>query len=234
MKATLREREVHVWRVSLDTVSLSAATREECLSVDERTRSAQFIAPLERARFIMSRIVLRHILAGYHGGAAAELRLGREPGGRPFIEGAERLFFSLSHSADTALIAVADVAIGVDVERVRRIGRASSIARRILHPDSVVILEAIPAGRRNTAFLDAWTQREAHVKAVGGGLFRTADVLPFDPSQPDDATIHALPSREDGSLWSVARFLPSVAARAAVVAPGMLRGIRIMDWHDIG
>lgn len=233
MKRTLLEREVHVWRVALDSVFHSAETRAECLSADERTRSSQFHAPLERRRFIVSRVVLRHILAGYQGGTAAAIRLAREAGGRPYLEGADQLFFSLSHSADVALIAVADVAVGVDIERVRRVARAAAIARRVMHPDTVAALESLPAGRRGAAFMDAWTQREAHVKAVGGGLFRTADVLPFDPYQPDDATVHPVTSRGDGSQWSVARFLPYAAARAAVVAPGALRGIRIMDWHDI-
>lgn len=232
-RQTLREREAHVWRVALDADFPSVESRAACLSADEHVRSTQFVAPLERQRFVMSRIVLRHILAGYHGAAAGEIPIMREPGGRPFIEGAERLYFSLSHSGATALIAVADVMIGVDVERVRRMARAEAIARRVLHADTVAALESLSASRREAAFVDAWTQREAHVKAVGGGLFRTPDVLPFDPSQPDDASVHPIESRSDGTVWSVARFVPGKGERAAVVAPGLLHGVRIMDWDDV-
>ena len=230
---TLREREAHVWRVVLDRSFPSVESREACLSADERTRSEQFLAPLERRRFVMSRVMLRDILAGYYGAAAGEIPIVLEPGGRPFIEGAERLCFSLSHSGAAALIAVADMTIGVDVERVRRVARADAIARKVLHADPVAALETLTASQREAAFISAWTQREAHVKAVGGGLFRTADVLPFDPSQPDDATVHSIASREDGTLWTVARFVPYDGARAAVVSPGPLRGIRIMDWDDV-
>lgn len=231
MKRTLEEREVHVWRVALDSVPPSMESRTECLSADERTRSTLFTAPLEQRRYIASRIVLRHILATYHGVPAAEIRILREAGGRPYIEDADRLFFNLSHSRDTALIAVSDIMAGVDVERARRVGRAGRIARRILHPDTVATLRALPAGQRERAFLYAWTQREAHVKAVGGGLFRTADILPFDPRQPDDASIHSIAARHDGSVWSVAHFRPHSAARAAVVARGKLRKIRLMEWQ---
>lgn len=230
-KSAPHEGEVHVWRVALDRISPSVEDLGPCLSADEQMRAEQLGAPLERRRFILSRIVLRHVLAGYHGTAAAQVPLAREPGGRPFLQGAGRLFFSLSHSGDTAVIAVADVNVGVDVERVRPVPRAAGIARRILHPDTVAALEALPRRRYEAAFLDAWTQREAHVKAVGGGLFRTADALPFDPLQPADATVHSVLSR-DGLHWSVARFLPYHATRASVAAPGVLRAVRIMDWRN--
>ena len=228
----LREREVHVWRVLLDGLSPSVERRSACLSRDEIERSAQFALPQEQRRFILSRIVLRDVLARYHGAPAADIPLAREAGGRPFVQGAERLFFSLSHTAGVALIAVADRAVGVDVERVRRVPRAAAIARRVLHPDTVALLETLPGPDFASAFLDAWTLREAHVKAVGGGLFRTADVLPFDPRLADDATVHAVASRADGARWSVARFLPYASTRAALAAPGILHRIRIMDWND--
>ncbi|HEX6132826.1 MAG TPA: 4'-phosphopantetheinyl transferase superfamily protein [Longimicrobiales bacterium] len=233
MEWSLQDGELHVWRVALDEISPSIEMRSACLSPDERTRATLYTAPLEQRRFITSRIVQRHVLAAYHGVPAVELPLAREPGGRPFIEGAERLFFSLSHSAGTAVIAVADIPVGVDVERVRRIARAAAIARRVLHPDTVAALSMLPATERDRAFLDAWTQREAHVKAVGGGLFQTPDALPFDPAQPADASVRGIISREDGALWSAARFLPYPYARAAVVAPGGIRRIRIVDWHDL-
>jgi 4'-phosphopantetheinyl transferase len=230
---TLREREVHVWHVALDGDFPPAESRAACLSAAERARSTLFVAPLERQRFVMSRIVLRDILAAYSGAAAGEIPIAREPGGRPFIEGTERLYFSLSHSGATALIAVAEMTIGVDVERVRRISRADAVARRVLHADTVAALESLSVSEREVAFVDAWTQREAHVKAVGGGMFRTPDELPFDPMQPDDASVHPTTSRSDGTVWSVARFVPCEGARAAVVTPGLLRSIRIMDWDDV-
>ena len=196
-------------------------------------RSDRFIAQPERRRFVLSRIVLRHILARYHGTAPDAVPLAREAGGRPYVEGSDQLFFSLSHSGEIAVIAIATSPVGVDVERIRSIERAPAIARRVLHHDTVDILHALPAPLFDAAFLDAWTQREAHVKAVGGGLFRTADVLPFDASQPTDASVHAVLSREDGSRWSVARFLPYPAARAAVVAPAPVHDVRLLDWNEV-
>src|SRR5690606_5421059 len=108
-----------------------------------------------------------------------------------------------------------------------------AIARRILHPDTVALLGALPPQHRNRAFIDAWLQREAHVKAVGGGLFRTGDVLPFDPRQRADASVRPVIARDDGSLWSTARFRPAPAVRAAVVTPGLVDRILPIDWNTV-
>ena len=109
----------------------------------------------------------------------------------------------------------------------------AEIAGRIMHPETVALLQSLPQSQFESAFLDAWTQREAHVKAVGGGLFRTRDELPFDVQLASDATVHRVRSRGDGTEWSIARFLPYPGTRAAVAAPGSLRGVRIMDWNDV-
>jgi 4'-phosphopantetheinyl transferase len=230
----LDESEIHVWRIALDGVTSSPDGLRSCLSAEEEGRAALLRAPRERERFIVSRIALRDILSRYHGLPAAEIPLARERGGRPFVEGAHRLFFSLSHTAGAALVAVAGSAVGVDVERVRPVGRLDAIARRVLHPDTAELLAHMPPAQRQAAFLDAWTQREAHVKAVGGGLFRTADVLPFDPALPDDGSTRTAHSRDDGAIWTVARFLPFHSARAAIAAHGALEQIRMRDWNDIG
>ena len=229
---TLLDTEAHVWRAALDAIPAAIEMRSECLSEDERARATLYTVDRERQRFIKSRIVLRHILAAYHGVDPAELRLGREPGGRPYIESADRLFFSLSHSRGTALVAVAPAPVGVDVERVRRITHERAIAARILHPDTVAALESVPSTRRTDAFVDAWTQREAHVKAVGGGLFRTPDALPFDPDQPADGTVRRIASRTDGALWSAVRFEPFAGTRATLVTLAPLEQVRILDWES--
>ena len=228
----LETHAVHVWRVALDSVSHSVESRSTCLSPDERTRSDRFIGQPERRRFVLSRIVLRHVLAGYHGSAPGAVPLAREAGGRPYVEGADRLFFSLSHSGEIALIAIAATPVGVDVERIRSIARAPAIAGRVLHHETVATLAELPPPHFTTAFLDAWTQREAHVKAVGGGLFRTADVLPFDASQPADASVRTALARNDGTRWCIARFQPYPAARAAIVAPAPVHHVRLLDWNE--
>lgn len=224
------EGEVYAWTVALDDELPSDSGLTNCLSLEERERAALIGSTVERRRYALSRIALRHILAACHDVAPAELRLRREEGGRPFVEGDHGLSFSLTHSHGLAVIAVAAQPVGVDVERVRELEWRDRIARRVMHADTVRLLEAVPERERTLAFIDAWTQREAHVKAIGGGVLRTPDDLPFSPSQADDGSVHPAALRSTGERWSIARFVPAAGWRATIAAPGTVHILRLRRW----
>jgi 4'-phosphopantetheinyl transferase len=101
------------------------------------------------------------------------------------------------------------------------------VARRVFHTDTCALLQRLDEAARTTAFIDAWTQREAHVKAVGGGLFHTPDLLPFDAGQPVDATVSIVRERNGDAEWSIARLAPVADARASVVVSGAIETVRV-------
>lgn len=215
----MHQGEAHVWIVPLDAAPALAGRARGCLSAPERERAERFTDPLMRDRFITMRVALRTLLADCTGLSPARLDLHRTEQGKPFIAARAGLDFSISHSREVGVIALAATAIGVDVEHVRRPLYLDRTARRILHEDTVRLLETMAPDRRVAAFIDAWTLREAHVKAVGGGLFRTPDTIPFDPGQPADCSLREVQGR-DGRSWSVARIAPGEQTRAAVVLQG--------------
>jgi 4'-phosphopantetheinyl transferase len=222
---------VHLWRVHLDGVSPSGNVSSDWLSEEERVRAAALRGPGEERRFIISRIALRHILARYQGVPPAALRVRREAGGKPFIEGGSELSFSLTHSGGLALLAVAGRPVGVDVERVRVVRRMSRILQRVMHEETAHVLNALPAEQRVVAFIDAWTQREAHVKALGGGVFRTRDDLPFRSAHPGDGSVVVESARSTGEPWSITRLVPADGWRATVVAKGHVPAVEQHDWE---
>lgn len=77
--------------------------------------------------------------------------------------------FSLSHSGPYAVLAVSDLAVGVDVEGKTRNG--DQVARRFFCREEY---EDIRNGReeeeRNRRFLAYWTMKEAYIKRDGRGL----------------------------------------------------------------
>ncbi|WP_234332527.1 4'-phosphopantetheinyl transferase superfamily protein [Streptomyces sp. NRRL S-87] len=79
------------------------------------------------------------------------------------------LHFSLSHSGDTALVAVARVPVGVDVEE---LPDAAVLADLLLalHPLEAAELGALPEADRPAAVARLWCRKEAYLKGTGTGL----------------------------------------------------------------
>jgi 4'-phosphopantetheinyl transferase len=224
--------DVHAWVLRLHGEVPASHPALACLSTAERRRAAAMTDEAARRRFCLARAALRAVLATCTGMPAGSLALYATPLGKPVLPGAG-VEFSLSHTRTAAVIAVAHSAVGVDVERPARRMDPLRLARRILHPDTAAFLEQLPAAELPVAFIDAWTQREAHAKAVGGGLFHTADTLPYVAGIPADGIFHPVTDRADGSDWSIARFLPDPITRAAVVVEGRARGLHVLDANSL-
>lgn len=159
--------EVHLWRVGL-----GAGADVAVLSEDERVRAARFRFDCDRARYVAARVALRTILGAYLGKPPAQLGFIYGPAGKPGLDGdGAWLRFNVAHSADLALIAVRrGGAVGVDVERVRPIPDALSIAERYFGTAAREALGRLPVVERDREFFRSWTRFEAALKASGAGL----------------------------------------------------------------
>jgi 4'-phosphopantetheinyl transferase len=169
---------VDVWLVDLDTAPLRAA-----LSVGEQVRAERFLRGEDRRRWVIARVTLRAVLCAYGDVEHDELRFAEGPHGKPALASdAGGLRFNLSHSADTALIAVArEREVGVDVELPRRATDHVAIARRVLSAAEADRIAAIAdPGEREHEFLRAWVRWEAVLKCRGTGI-GGADDLPTGP-----------------------------------------------------
>ena len=80
--------------------------------------------------------------------------------GKPYIKNHENIFVSISHSKDLVVCAVADVSVGVDVEKIRPYN--SSVARKVLHKTEPM---------SDSDFTKEWTVFEATFKLKGTGHF---------------------------------------------------------------
>jgi 4'-phosphopantetheinyl transferase len=228
MNYLLRDGEAHVWLIPLEGVHPADTPLIACLSPAEQARADAFADPLARRCFVTVRATLRGILAACTGTAADALVVRTTPRGKPVLADGG-IEFSLSHTRELAVIGVARTAIGVDIERLGRSVEPLRIARRIMHDETVAALSGLSTARRDIAFIDAWTQREAHAKALGGGLFHTPDTLPFDSDHATDGTFSHVVDRLDGSVWSIARFVPDRSTRATVVVRGTAQRLHMHD-----
>lgn len=143
--------------------------------------------------------------------------------GKPHLaagNGTSTLHFNLSHSAGLGLVGWSrECEIGVDIEQWRPMHDEAALVRRFFSPAENAAYEALPAAQRTAGFFNAWTRKEAYVKAVGRGLRLPLDS--FDVSLgngPESLLLRSSAHCDDGRVWSMAApmHLPAVSLAVAV------------------
>ncbi|MGP3925270.1 4'-phosphopantetheinyl transferase family protein [Streptomyces sp. 8N616] len=191
-----------VWVADVSAHTERAAAEEHLLDEGERARAAAFVRPVDRDRYRVAHVALRRLLAAYLGLAPAAVEFVREPcpgcggpHGRPALPGAP-LHFSLSHSGDLVLLAFADTAVGIDVEKVPSARTVTEVATT-LHPAERAELAALPDAERPAAFARCWTRKEAYLKGTGTGLAEDPSITLVgagpEPVQPPGWTLADVP-----------------------------------------
>ena len=223
--------ECHVWRVALDLPDDVTGFLHELLSVEERTRAARFVFPSDGRRFIVAHGRLRQILGGYAGADPASLVIANGASGKPFLASpCAGLRFSLSHSGDTALVAVAwDREVGVDLEAVRPLGDVLGLAASCFSPAERRALGAVPHKERLNCFFDGWTRKEAFLKLMGDGLSRPLDSFDVTLGPAEPARLMRVTGGRAGDC-SLQAIEVGPGYRGALAAEGCLRLISLKDW----
>jgi 4'-phosphopantetheinyl transferase len=190
----LNPETVYITRVALKEPAAyeesEIARDRDLLSTDELKRADSFIGEHHRCDFIHAHAELRIILANYLGTHPREVKFAKETetegrGSRtkPALissdenhqsGNAENLRFNLSHTHGQALIAVTlNREVGIDIEWRRPIEDLDSMAQTVMSMRELSQWKALPADQRLAAFYRVWTRKEAYLKAIGLGLFRS-------------------------------------------------------------
>lgn len=163
--------EVHIWRASLAQPPDVIERLARLLSDDERHRASCYVMDAHRSHFIAGRGIQRDVLSRYVGIPAADLDFVYSRTGKPALAGASArsgVTFNVSNSGALAVYAVTrGHAIGVDVELLRPLGDALTIADRFLSADDLAVIDAAAESERASVVLQRWTLFEARVKALG-------------------------------------------------------------------
>lgn len=216
------EDEVHVWRAPF---GMSDALRERlsrALEPEEWTRAERYASPVARDQYLLTRGILRDILARYLPTAPGELRFRRAERGKPELEEppGTGLEFNLSDSGTWVLCAVArGRRVGIDIERIEPRRPLRRLARRFLAAGEVAALERVGDSELPVAFYSVWTRKEAYLKATGEGL-----VFPlsrFDVTAPESL---------EG--WQFSDVFVGEGYRAALVVESGGRRIRCWEWAE--
>lgn len=231
----LHSGEAHVWLIGTDVSADVMARHFNVLEGTEQRRAERFRHEAGRASYVVARAALRTLLGRYLAEDAATVPLYRTSSGKLHLgpSSGTRLHFSVAHSGGVALLAFGHVEVGVDVERMRPVGRADRIISRVFSTATRERLNAVAQSERLPAFFAAWTQREALVKAVGGALLVTDDPLDFDwPQTSDTRYFDEVTASGERQRWTVAALPQPPGYAAAFVAAGEIARLRLVRFDE--
>jgi 4'-phosphopantetheinyl transferase len=193
----------HVWSARVDGPGAAPAMLD-LLDARERLRAERFVFGRDRDRYVVRHGFYRRVLAAYMRVRPERVEIAVLPTGRPVVLGSSDLDFNVSHSAGLAMIAVArGRPVGVDVERVRHVADAMSLADDHFSARERGALRSAPAHARSRLFLALWTAKEAVLKASGVGL--SLGLNGVEVNALIGGLTDRVISRADGRTFTVAR-----------------------------
>jgi 4'-phosphopantetheinyl transferase len=196
---TLAPGDVHIW-----VIPLAAAARwVSVLPRADVERAAQFRSNDRRNQFKSSRAASRLLLARYLGVDHGALSFGQGANGKPHVVCDGTIEFNLSHTQTTVVVAIArDLKLGVDIEPRHDVPEFERITRDFFAPAEREALSRIAQPRRNDAFLQAWTRKEALAKATGIGIAASLGGAPtLSPDAADGQPIVFRETPVRGGSW---------------------------------
>ena len=216
---------IHVWSIRLDPAAERVEQLGRSLAADEWQRANRFRFEKHRRQYVVGRGALRALLAAYLGIRPQDVQFTYGPRGKPFLApplNAGGLQFNLSNSDELALVGfVLGSEIGVDVEYRRPMPDCEQIAERFFSQSEREALRAIAAPRKEEAFFNCWTRKEAYLKAVGEGLAAPLDSFDVTLAPGDPPRMLALEGdAERAARWWLHHLRPAEDYIGAVAIEG--------------
>ncbi|MFG3255678.1 4'-phosphopantetheinyl transferase family protein [Streptomyces sp. NPDC048172] len=169
-----------------------------------------------KARFIASRLLLKHVACAAVGATPEAVELAYRPGGRPYLRGPGRIDISLSHTEDLLLVGLTRRGwIGVDAEAKDRPMLGLGTDAQVCTPHERRMLARIAQERRNGALVRLWTLKEAYSKAIGQGMRFRFTQFGFGPQDRNPSVLRPDGTRGTGDEWT---FHTCVVDRAYTVS----------------
>ena len=189
------------------------------LTVDERARYMSVRDLRQRALAFRARAELRRMLGRETGQPPQLVPIQCDGHGKPrcLHPRAAGLDFSITHADDCAIIALGEAdGIGVDAEMIVTELPSDELLEIIFSDDEIDQWRAVSADQRCRAFTEAWTIKEACLKALGTGF----NGSPHEVTVRFTAAGHAEPVFKK-SNWICERvnFCPCYAACCVVILP---------------
>lgn len=240
----LGPEQVHLWLAFCDEADDELHARYRALMTpEERTRGDRYYFERDRARYRVTRALVRSVLSRYAPVAPERWRFEPTSYGQPLIVNPEPeardLSFNLTHTSDLVVLAVTrGRAVGVDTENVTR-GALLDVADRFFAPSECAHLRALPAEAQAARFFELWTLKESYIKARGMGLSIGLDKFAFDLREPGSVSLSTVPELADPAerwalrhLWATPDHPVALCVERLGALPFELVARRIVPLRD--
>jgi 4'-phosphopantetheinyl transferase len=173
---------VEVWLLRLREGALTqdqSALWRSWLSVEERAKADAFVAERHRQDYIAAHAALRFVIGNFLGIRPDEVSFavgakGEKPALARDLGAGTDLRFNLSHTSGAVLIGVTSgIELGIDIERHRPMEDLEAMARMVMSDVEFDRWKSLESAHREAAFYNLWTRKEAYLKAIGLGLYRS-------------------------------------------------------------
>jgi 4'-phosphopantetheinyl transferase len=169
------ENSIAIWRIKIGG---NYTKFMELLTQSELEKMNRYHTQQSRAEFAVSRGALRYFSGKYMRESPHTLQMEIGYHQKPYWQGRAHKppMFSIAHSGEYVLIAFANEAVGIDIEKINpQFGYEEILARCFQHSE---IGQLQKAGNQHTAFYLHWTRKEALLKATAKGINNELALVP--------------------------------------------------------
>lgn len=223
----LTKQALHIWQANWARLQPSAW--QKWLTPDELARAGQFRIVQHKNRFVVTRGLLRTIIAHYIHYNPPTVPLHYTDTGKPYVK--NFVNFNLSHSRDMVVFAICDIStqVGIDIESIDATLNIESIMRHYFSDSEIKAWQLLPNQARRTAFFRAWTRKEAFLKAIGLGLgFPTKEIEVS--MQEQETSFLTIPIQYAAKTWYMANIKTPNAYVGSVVLDATPSSIDYFDF----
>jgi 4'-phosphopantetheinyl transferase len=173
---TLEANAIIVYSIYLPNFTNIKSDLGSYLDKAESERAARFHKERDRDSFLITRSLLKIILASYTKLVVTAIHLDYQVNKKPYLSSHPWLHFNVSHSEDYAVIAISREKVGIDIEFKSDDFDHGIISSDIFENKELTFIKN--ASNKSNAFYTLWTRKEALVKALGKGIDENFKYIP--------------------------------------------------------
>ncbi len=158
------------YKYNIDEMSDSLYEKYLCMMSPQRqSRTERKTSPADRLLSVAGEMLVRRAVSELLGISEESVQLCSDKFGAPILAHSD-LFVSISHSKKTAVCALSDTPVGIDIEKVRPI--SSRVACKTFSEKEKEYLDCNGelCGEALVRFYEIWTAKEAYAKMKGCGI----------------------------------------------------------------